>query len=52
MAEPGRHLAQNSFSLVTHVIGKRNKGGHIMYHLNDGVYHMLNCVLMDNINLA
>ena len=23
-----------------------------MYHLNDSVYHMMNCVLMDGVSLA
>ena len=49
MAEPGRHLASNSFDLVCHVIGKRRKQGHVMYHINDSVYHMMNCVLMDGV---
>lgn len=52
MAEPGRHLASNSFYMVCHVIGKRRKQGNVMYHLNDSVYHMMNCVLMDGVSLV
>ena len=52
MAEPGRHFASNPFTMVSHVIGKRNKGGLTMYHLNDGLYHMMNCVLMDGMSIG
>jgi len=33
------------------VIGKRMKGGRTCYHLNDGVYHSLNNILMDGFSL-
>ena len=52
MAEPGRHFASNSFSVVCHVIGKRIKSGHVMYHINDSLYHMMNCVLMDGMSIG
>jgi len=33
------------------VIGKREKNGKLCYHLNDGLYHSMNIILMDGFSL-
>ena len=50
MAEPGRHFSSNSCYLATRVLGKRVKNNKMCYHINDGVYHSFNCVLMDGVS--
>jgi len=47
MAEPGRHFSNNTCHLAVRVIGKREKNGKLCYHLNDGLYHSFNIILMD-----
>ena len=49
IAEPGRHFSAGSCHLAVRVIGKRIKDGKVCYHLNDGLYHSFNCVLMDGV---
>lgn len=50
VAEPGRHFSSESCHLAVRVIGKRLKKGKICYHINDSLYHSLNCILMDNVS--
>ena len=50
MAEPGRHLSSNSCYLATRILGKRVKNERPCYHVNDGLYHSFNCVLMDGVS--
>lgn len=50
MAEPGRHFSSNSCYLATRILGKRVKNGKTCYHINDGLYHSFNCVLMDGVS--
>lgn len=50
MAEPGRHFSSNSCYLATRVLGKRVKDNRTCYHLNDGLYHSFNCMLMDGVS--
>lgn len=47
IAEPGRFMVSNAFTLVTHVIAKRFDS---MLYVNDGVYGNLNCILFDHQN--
>lgn len=56
IAEPGRFMVANAFTLATHVIARRdipqNKGTldniQAMIYINDGVYGNLNCILFDH----
>ncbi len=50
IAEPGRHFSSNSCYLATRIIGKRVKNNRMCYHINDGLYHSFNCVLMDGVS--
>ena len=50
MAEPGRYLSSKSCLLGTRIIGKRVKNNRVCYHLNDGLYHSFNCILMDGVS--
>jgi len=50
IAEPGRHFSQESCHLAARVIGKRSKNGKVCYHINDGVYHSFNILLMDGVS--
>lgn len=50
IAEPGRHFSSNSCSLATRILGKRVKNNRMCYHINDGVYHSFNCILMDGVS--
>lgn len=49
IAEPGRFFASPSYDLVVQVIGK--KDGYA-YHIDDSIYHNLNCVVHDGFNLS
>lgn len=53
VAEPGRFMVANAFTLATHVIAKRDlnknvQGMEAMLYINDGVYGNLNCILFDH----
>ncbi|KAG7195727.1 Mitochondrial 2-oxoadipate and 2-oxoglutarate transporter [Scheffersomyces spartinae] len=59
IAEPGRFMVSNAFTLATHVIAKRDLPRHFvtddiengvkaMIYINDGVYGNLNCILFDH----
>lgn len=53
IAEPGRFMVSDVFTLATHVIAKRelpNNSNNIkaMIYINDGVYGNLNCILFDH----
>ncbi|KAI5961243.1 SPE1 [Candida pseudojiufengensis] len=53
IAEPGRFMVANAFTLATHIIAKRslpkNIGGiNSMIYINDGVYGNMNCILFDH----
>ncbi|RLV93111.1 Ornithine decarboxylase [Spathaspora sp. JA1] len=49
MAEPGRFMVANSFTLATHIIAKREiKNSPAMIYINDGVYGNMNCILFDH----
>ena len=50
IAEPGRHFSSNSCYLATRILGKRIKSNKMCYHVNDGLYHSFNCVLMDGVS--
>lgn len=47
IAEPGRFMVSNAFTLATHVIAKRD-GENPMIYINDGVYGNMNCILFDH----
>lgn len=44
IAEPGRYFVSSSHTLVTNIIGKKDKN---IYYLNDGVYGSFNCIIFD-----
>ncbi|SGZ49379.1 CIC11C00000005497 [Sungouiella intermedia] len=51
IAEPGRFMVANSFTLATHIIARRDlnvEGMEAMIYINDGVYGNLNCILFDH----
>ncbi|EGW34754.1 ornithine decarboxylase [Spathaspora passalidarum NRRL Y-27907] len=51
IAEPGRFMVANAFTLATHVIARRDiKDAEIraMVYINDGVYGNMNCILFDH----
>ena len=57
IAEPGRFMVANAFTLATHVIAKRElqhqEGDEqdrikAMLYINDGVYGNMNCILFDH----
>lgn len=53
IAEPGRFMVANVFTLATHVIAKRDipnnlEGIEAMLYINDGVYGNLNCIIFDH----
>lgn len=55
IAEPGRFMVANAFTLASHVIARRdlNKDHHdmeAMIYINDGVYGNMNCILFDHQN--
>lgn len=52
IAEPGRYFAQNSHTLVLHVIGKKvvnEPEKKMIYYLNDGIYGSFNCIIFDHV---
>lgn len=51
IAEPGRFMVSNAFTLGCHVIARRdliNSDINAMIYINDGVYGNLNCILFDH----
>lgn len=51
IAEPGRFMVANAFTLATHVIARRDigtSGIDAMLYINDGVYGNMNCILFDH----
>lgn len=55
IAEPGRFMVANAFTLITHVIARRDLAENendvkAMLYINDGVYGNLNCILFDHQN--
>lgn len=51
VAEPGRFMVSNAFTLGCHVIARRDlkeDGVKAMVYINDGVYGNLNCILFDH----
>lgn len=52
IAEPGRFIVANAFTLAANVIAKRDLTGledmDAMIYINDGVYGNLNCILFDH----
>lgn len=51
IAEPGRFMVANAFTLATHIIARRDlnvEGMEAMVYINDGVYGNLNCILFDH----
>lgn len=53
LAEPGRFMVADAFTLATHIIARRDLGDdqmEAMVYINDGVYGNLNCILFDHQN--
>lgn len=56
IAEPGRFMVSNAFTLATHIIARRDLSAKLkqlndieaMIYINDGVYGNLNCILFDH----
>jgi ornithine decarboxylase len=47
IAEPGRFLAEETFTFFIPVIGKRHRDGVNEYWIADGLYGSFNCILYD-----
>lgn len=54
IAEPGRFMVANAFTLATHIIARRDikdsQEVDAMLYVNDGVYGNMNCILFDHQN--
>jgi ornithine decarboxylase len=60
IAEPGRYMVSNAFTLAVNIIARRvvqskptdDSGGHsdpgFMYYINDGMYGSFNCITFDH----
>lgn len=51
IAEPGRFMVAEAFTLATHIIARRDvrdEALDAMLYINDGVYGNLNCILFDH----
>lgn len=51
LAEPGRFMVADAFTLATHIIARRDLCDNqmeAMVYINDGVYGNLNCILFDH----
>jgi len=48
IAEPGRYIASEAFTLATQVTSLRRREEQVDYYINDGVYGSFNCVLYDH----
>jgi ornithine decarboxylase len=48
IAEPGRYFAEEVFTFVTPVIGKRERNDKKEYWITDGLYGSFNCILYDD----
>lgn len=51
LAEPGRFMVADAFTLATHIIARRDLCDdqmEAMVYINDGVYGNLNCILFDH----
>jgi ornithine decarboxylase len=51
IAEPGRFMVSNAFTLGCHIIARRDvqqDGLEAMIYINDGVYGNMNCILFDH----
>lgn len=56
IAEPGRFMVSNAFTLAAHIIARRDLSAQVkqlndieaMIYINDGVYGNLNCILFDH----
>jgi diaminopimelate decarboxylase len=49
IAEPGRHVSNNTCHLLFRVLARRRKAGKLCYHVNESLYHSFNCNLMDGV---
>lgn len=48
IAEPGRFIVSDAFTLCCNVIAKRDTEEGAMIYINDGIYGNLNCVIYDH----
>lgn len=54
IAEPGRYMASNCFTLAVNIIARRvvpspdGEGRVFMYYINDGMYGSFNCITFDH----
>lgn len=49
IAEPGRYMVASSHTLVSSVIGKKEKHAEFKYYISDGVYSSYNCIHYDHV---
>jgi len=49
IAEPGRYMVASSHTLVSNVIGKKERSDEFKYYISDGVYSSYNCIHYDHV---
>ena len=52
IAEPGRYLVNNAFTLLYSVIGKNYRDGKKWYYVDEGVYGSFSAVIYDKVNFS
>lgn len=50
IAEPGRYISNNAFTLLYSIVGKNWRDGRIWYYVDEGVYGSFATVIYDKVN--
>ena len=52
IAEPGRYLVNNAFTLLYSVVGKNIRDSKIWYYVDEGVYGSFSAIIYDKVNFS
>jgi ornithine decarboxylase len=52
IAEPGRYMVNNAFTLLYSVVGKNIRDGKKWYYVDEGVYGLFPTVIYDKVNFS
>ena len=52
IAEPGRYLVNNAFTLLYSIVGKNVRDGKIWYYVDEGVYGSFATIVYDKVNFS
>ncbi|HUS49892.1 MAG TPA: type III PLP-dependent enzyme [Candidatus Paceibacterota bacterium] len=52
IAEPGRYIVNNAFTLLYSVIGKNIRDGKIWYYVDEGVYGSFSTIIYDKVSFS